>query len=157
MKHRIEELYRPVFQLELSKEGFLLESFTRAIVSEVLHFTSINWARLAIEKWRGKEVSNRAIVYMEGSDNVTYKTVILGTLQSNMDVMTYRLKELRADLARAIIDSKKINTPLMLLLKSTDDARMEEDLKKMKGKLAYKIEDPKYSQKMVSWLFYDPD
>ena len=80
LKSIIEELYRAVFQSELPKEGFLPESFARAIVSEVLHFTNINWARLAIEKWRRKGISNQAIVYMEGGENVTYQTVVLSTL-----------------------------------------------------------------------------
>ena len=45
LKRRMEELYKPLFQqLELPKEGYIPESFARAVVSEALHFTSINWA-----------------------------------------------------------------------------------------------------------------
>ena len=82
-------------------------------------------------------MTNEAIVYMEDSENVTYQTVIFGILKSDMDMMTYRLKELRANLARATIELKKVNVPPMLLLKSVEDEKMEEDLRKMKGKLAY--------------------
>ena len=43
LKRRMEEFYKPMFeQPEMPKEGYILESFARAAVSEALHFTSIN-------------------------------------------------------------------------------------------------------------------
>ena len=51
IKRRIEQLYRVVLQQQhLPKEGFIPESFARAIVSEVLHYTSIDWAQEAMSK-----------------------------------------------------------------------------------------------------------
>ena len=36
----------------MPKDGYVCGSLMRAVVSEVLHFTSINWAKLGEEKWR---------------------------------------------------------------------------------------------------------
>ena len=38
----------------MPKDGYVCESLTGAVVLEVLHFTSINWAKLGEEKWRAK-------------------------------------------------------------------------------------------------------
>ena len=74
-----------------------------------------------------------------------------------MDIMTYKLKELRVDLAHAVADAKMVTAPTMLLLKSGEDDKMEEDLRKMRNKLAYQIEDLEYFQKMANRLLEDPN
>ena len=73
LMRRMEELYKPLFQQpEMSNIGYLPESFARAAVSEVLYFTSINWARLAAEKWRIRDAPSEIIHYNEGEVNLTY-------------------------------------------------------------------------------------
>ena len=80
LKYRIEELYKPLFQTKLLKEGFLSKSFSRASVSKALLFTSINWAHLVVEKWRGKERNSSPIVYKEGGENLMYQNIVLDKL-----------------------------------------------------------------------------
>ena len=54
VKARIEELWEAIFQCKLLESGFTPESFTRAIISEVLYSTNIDKAKLACAKWRAK-------------------------------------------------------------------------------------------------------
>ena len=66
MKKRMEELYKPLFQVNcMPKDGYVCESFTRAVVSEVLTFTNMNWALLVEEKWRGKVENGEVVSYRE--------------------------------------------------------------------------------------------
>ena len=44
-------MYPPLFEVStMPKDGYVYESLTCAVDSEVLYFTSINWARLGEEK-----------------------------------------------------------------------------------------------------------
>ena len=53
VKKRMEQLYRLLFQVPaMPKDKYVCESFTCTVVSKVLFFTSINWAKLIEEKWR---------------------------------------------------------------------------------------------------------
>ena len=85
LKRRLEELYKPMFQQpDLPKEGYIPESFARAAVFEALHYTSINWVRLATGKWRTRQEPTEVIVYNEGDQEVIYNSMILSTLKSGI-------------------------------------------------------------------------
>ena len=58
----------------------MLESFTRAVVSEVLYSTNIDWAMLACAKWRAKSKPAKIYKYSEGGEQLTYKMVIVQRL-----------------------------------------------------------------------------
>ena len=47
VKARMEELWEAIFQCKLLESGFMPESFIRAVISEVLYSTNIDWAKLA--------------------------------------------------------------------------------------------------------------
>ena len=53
----------------MPKEGYVPESFARAVVSEALHFTSINWERLDAKKWQIRDARSTVIQYKEGEEN----------------------------------------------------------------------------------------
>ena len=89
LKRRMEELYKPLFQQpEMPKEGYVLESFTRAALSEALHFTSINWVRLAAKKWQIRDAPSAVIQYEEGEENLTYQSVVLTSLEAGSNGCT---------------------------------------------------------------------
>ena len=99
----MEELYKPLFQRpNLPKEGYVPESFARAAVSEMLHFTSINWAWLAVEKWRIRDAPNQVIQYKEGDENLTYKSVVLTSLEARIQRMHDGLRVLEEEEDRAM-------------------------------------------------------
>ena len=91
-----------MFQQEnLPKEEYIPESFARAAVSEALHYTSINWARLAAKKWRTREAPTEVIVYKEGGQEVTYISMILSTLKSGIEQLQDKLKSLEEEHKKA--------------------------------------------------------
>ena len=53
LKSRIKELY-PAFSQMNDMPDFIPQSFAQAVVSKVLHHDIIDWAKLALEKWRSK-------------------------------------------------------------------------------------------------------
>ena len=77
VKSRMEEMWEPVFQCKPPGTGFMLESFTRAVISEVFYSTNIDWAKLASAKWKAKTRPARIYRYTEGGNQLTYKKVIL--------------------------------------------------------------------------------
>ena len=56
----------------MPKDGYVCESFTCAVISEVLYFTSINWARLGEEKCRAKTSHGDVILYTDIEDELTF-------------------------------------------------------------------------------------
>ena len=55
-------MYPPLFQVPtMSKDGYVCESLMRVVVSEVLHFTSINWTKSGEEKWRAKSSYTKTV------------------------------------------------------------------------------------------------
>ena len=68
VKSRMEEIWEPVFQCKPPGTGFMPESFTRVVISEVLYSTNIDWAKLASAKWRAKTRPARIYRYIEGGN-----------------------------------------------------------------------------------------
>ena len=88
VKKRMEELYKPLFQVNsIPKDGYMCESFTRAVVSEVLTFSNMNWALLAEEKWCGKVGNGEVVPYIEAGEELTYKRIILNKLNSDVSIL----------------------------------------------------------------------
>ena len=90
----MEELWEAVFQCKLPESGFMLESFTRAVISEVIYSTNIDWAKLACAKWRAKSRPVKLYRYSEGGEHLTYAKVILDKLGSDADDVGEEILEL---------------------------------------------------------------
>ena len=84
----MEEHYKLLFQVTcMPKDGHVCESFTRAVISEVLTFTNMNWALLAEDKWCGKVGNGDMVPYGEAGEVMTYKKVVLDKLSSDVSVV----------------------------------------------------------------------
>ena len=60
VKARFEELYPVVYQSKrMPRDGFVTESFVRAVLSEVCHHNRMNWALFASERWAQKKSGHR--------------------------------------------------------------------------------------------------
>ena len=158
LKRRMEKLYKPLFQQpDLPKEGYVPESFARAAVSETLHFTSINWARLAAEKWQIRDAPNQIIQYKEGEENLTYKSVVLISLETEIQRMHDGLRVLEEEEDRAMKNVEVVR-------RSTDahagvdwNKKNNENLKKAKVKLQFELEDLEYSKSRTVALCASPE
>ena len=80
VKSKMEELSGPIFQCSLPNKGYKPESFARAVVSEVLYSTTINWAKLVSAKWRAKPLLAKIYYYAKGGHELTYKKIFLERL-----------------------------------------------------------------------------
>ena len=94
VKSRMEEIWKPIFQCKPPESGFMPESFTRAVISEVLYSTNTDWAKLASAKWRAKTHPAKIYRYTEGGNQLTYKKVILQNLQFDIDEIAEEIAEL---------------------------------------------------------------
>ena len=90
----MEELWEAIFQCKLSESGFMPESFTRAVIFEVLYSTNIDWAKLAYAKWRAKSRPAKIYRYIEGGEQLTYTKVILRRLESDAEDVGEEIVEL---------------------------------------------------------------
>ena len=95
VKSRMEEMWEPIFQCKPPGTGFMPKSFTRAVISEVLYSTNIDWAKLASAKWRAKTCPARIYTYTEGGNQLTYKKVILQNVQFDKDEINEEIAELQ--------------------------------------------------------------
>ena len=66
VKAWMEELWEPIFQSKQLESGYMPESFTRAVVFEVLYSTNIDWAKFACAKWMAKSRPTKIYKYSEG-------------------------------------------------------------------------------------------
>ena len=100
VKSRMEELWRPIFQCSLPNKGYMPESFARAVVSEVLHSTTIDWAKLASAKWRAKPLPTKIYYYIEGGQELIYKKIFLERLNVRADAIDEQLGHLEEERER---------------------------------------------------------
>ena len=153
----MEELWEAVFQCKLPESGFMPESFTRAIISEVIYSTNIDWAKLAYAKWRAKSRPAKLYRYSEGGEHLTYTKVILGKLGSDADDVGEEILELdekRERLDRIVQEHREL---LEVVMKAERCKEINTDLKKLKKKLHRLKVDLKHSKKMVAFSATDPD
>ena len=137
VKRRMEELYKPMLQQsKMPREGYLLESFARAAISEVLHFTSINYAWLATKKWRIRDAPSEVIPYKEGGEELTYQSVVFTSMELGIERMLDGLKlfEEEEDKAQKNVEvaQKSANE-----LPGSEWIKNEKVLKKLKVKLQF--------------------
>jgi hypothetical protein len=56
IKVRVEQLFLSVYQIDkLPLDGYIPESFARAVQSEICRGYPMNWARFAEERWKQKK------------------------------------------------------------------------------------------------------
>ena len=104
-------------------------------MSETLHFTSINWARLAAEKWRIRDAPNQVIQYKEGEENLTYKSVVLTSLEAGIQRMHDGLRVLEEEEDRAMKNVEVVRRSTDAQAGANWNKKNNENLKKLKGKL----------------------
>ena len=90
MNARFEELYLVVYQSKkMPRDGFVIESFVWAILSEVYHHNRMNWALFASKKWThkksGHRESNVVLIYKEENPIEAYDNNILQALKKSID------------------------------------------------------------------------
>ena len=153
----MEELWEAVFQCKLPESGFMPESFTRAVISEVIYSTNIDWAKLASAKWRAKSRPAKLYRYSEGGEHLTYAKVILGKLGSDANDVgeeILELEEKRERLDRIVQETRELPEVVM---KAERCKEINMDLKKLKKKLHRLKVDLKHSKKMAAFSATDPD
>ena len=94
----MEQLYPLLFQVpSMPKDGYVCESFTRAIVSKVLMFTSMNWVLLAEEKWQGKSGKGEVVCYQVLEEEQIYKTAFLDKMTIELSAIESELNKLEQE------------------------------------------------------------
>ena len=80
----------------------------KAVVSEVLFATQINWAQLAAEKWRGKSPNTNIIPYCEGGEGRTYRNAILENLKAKIAAKEVKLVGLEVEKIRCHLNVDEV-------------------------------------------------
>ena len=135
----------------------MLESFTRAVISEVIYSTNIDWAKLACAKWRAKSRPAKLYRYSEGGKHLTYAKVILGKLGSDADDVGEEILELEEKRERLEIIVQETRELPEVVMKAERCKEINSDLKKLKKKLHQLKVDLKHSKKMAAFSATDPD
>ena len=106
LKSKIIELY-PAFSQMKDMPNFIPQSFARAVVSEALHYSIIDWAKLALEKWRGKSSWRKPpIILQEGGGSRAYNEVVLEKLTKEISLDEKNrmdLENLRAEAEKKVM------------------------------------------------------
>ena len=154
----MEELYKPIFYpKEMPKEGYVPKSFARVVVLEALYFTSINWMRLAAEKWRIGDAPCEIILYKEGREQLTYQSVVLNNLKTGIQRMQNGLKLLEVDEDIAKKNIAVVQNLENALTGAEFKKKNEEVLKKLKVKLKFELENLEIAKKRTETLCADLD
>ena len=151
VKSRMKELWEPLFQCKSLESGFMPTSFTRAVISEVLYSTYIDWAKLASTKWRAKTRPAKIYRYREGGEQLTYRKVILQNLHIDVDEIAEEiaaLEEKRDCLTKSVQDIRQL---LEVLLKVDRSKEIETYLKRLRKKRQRTKVDLKHSKKMAAF------
>ena len=157
VKAQMEELWEAVFQCKLPESGFMPKSFTRAVVSEVIYSTNIDWAKLACAKWRAKSRPAKLYRYSEGGEHLTYTKVILGKLGSDADDVGEEILELEEKRERLDIIVQEMRQLPEVVMKVERCKEINTELKKLKKKLHRLKVDMKHSKKMAAFSATDPN
>ena len=139
----------------MPKEGYVLESFARVTVSEALHFTSINWTRLAAEKWQIRDASSAVIQYKEGGEDLAYQSVVLTSSEARIQEMHNGLTVLEEEEDRAIKNVEVVRRSIDAHGGADWNKKNYETLKKLKVKLQFELEDLESKSRTVA-LCADP-
>ena len=153
----MKELWEPLFQCKPPESGFMPENFTRAVISEVLYSTNIDWAKLVSAKWRAKTCLAKFYMYREGGEQLTYRKVILENLQTAVDEIGEEIAELEKRGDRFTKNVQDIRQLPEVLLKVDKSKEIETDLKRLRKKLHRTKVDLKHSKKMVAFSATEPN
>ena len=153
----MDELWEAVFQCKLPESGFMPQNFTRAVISEVIYSTNIDWAKLACAKWRAKSRLAKIYRYSEGGKHLTYAKVILGKLGSDADDVGEEILELEEKRERLEIIVEETRELPEVVMKAERCKEINSDLKKLKKKLHRPKVDLKHNKKMVAFSATDSD
>ena len=119
----------------MPKDAYVCESLTCVVVSEVLHFTSINWAKLGEEKWRAKSTQGEVILYKDNEEDVTYKSIILEELESGLRIIDNAIDSLKNDFAEPATKVDEMRSTLENLATVERCKVVQEELDKLHAKL----------------------
>ena len=105
VKARFEELYPVVYQSKMMpRNGFVTESFVRAILLEVCHHNRMNWALFASERWAqkksGHKEGNPILYYKEEDMTEGYDQYILPAMKKATDEEMEELRNLEITLQK---------------------------------------------------------
>ena len=142
----------------MPKDGYVCESFTRAVVSKVLTFNNINWALLAEEKWRGKVGNGEVVPYREAGEELTYKRIILNKFNFDVSVLDSDIDQVEDERKLASKRVEDIRNSPEALAAAKESRGIQDQKKKLKGKIAMEEIDRDHSRKMITYFtFEDPD
>ena len=133
----------------MSKDRYVCESLTRAVVSEVLHFTSINWVKLGEEKWRAKSSEGEVILYKDSEEDMIYKSIILEELESGLRIIENAIDSLKNDFVEAAAKVDEMRSTPKNLAASERCKVVQEELDKMHAKLGVEELKLDHSKRMI--------
>ena len=156
VKSRMEELWGPIFQCSLPNKGFMPESFARVVVSEVLHSTTIDWAKLASAKWRAKPLPTKIYYYTEGGQELTYKKIFLERLNTTADGIDEQLGHLEEERERLRNQLKISQSSPEKTEKAEKQKEVDSQVKNLNAQLRSTKFSLKTNRKMASFMATDP-
>ena len=156
VKRRIEQMYPPLFQVaSMPKDGYICESFARAVVSEVLMFSSMNWALLGEEKWRGKSGHREVVCYKESGEEKTYKAAVLKRIATDFNAIESELNNLELERKLASDRVEDIRSSPEAIASAQKSRTLEDEMKKMKSKVSIEELDEHHSRLMLKYYVED--
>ena len=156
VKSRMEELWGPIFQCSLPNKGYMPKSFARAVVSEVLHSTTIDWAKLASAKWRAKPIPAKIYYYTEGGHELTYKKIFLERLNAKADGIDEQLGHLEEERERLRNQLKVLQSSPEETEKAEMQKKVDSQVKNLNAQLRSTKFSLKTNRKMASFMATDP-
>ena len=156
VKSRMEELWGPIFQCSLPNKEYMPESFARAVVSEVLHSTTIDWAKLASAKWRAKPLPAKIYYYTMGGQELTYKKIFLERLNVIADGIDEQLGHLEEERERLQNQLKISQSSPKGAEKAKKQKEVESQVKSLNAQLRSTKFSLKTNRKMASFMATDP-
>ena len=152
----MEELWGPIFQCSLPNKGYMPKNFARAVVCEVLHSTTIDWAKLASAKWRAKTLPAKIYYYTEGGQELTYKKIFLERLNATADGIDEQLGHLEEERERLRNQLKISQSSLEEAEKAEKQKEVESQVKNLNAQLRSAKFFLKTNRKMASFMATDP-
>ena len=132
------------------------ESFARAVVFEVLHSTTIDWAKLASAKWRAKPLPAKIYYYTEGGQGLIYKKIFLERLNVRADAIDEQLGHLEEERERLRIQLQFAQRSLEEVEKAEKQKEVESQVKSLNAQLRSAKFSLKTNRKMASFMATNP-
>ena len=107
---------------------------------------------MAKEKWRGKVGNGEVVPYREAGEELTYKRIILNKLNSDISVLDSDIDQVEDERKLAFERVEDIRNSLGALAPAKESRGIEDQMKKLKGKIAMEEIDRDHSRKMISYF-----